>query len=620
MPTRGKDRRAIRLSVRQRLLALTVALLLTATAVQVVSYVRFRSVMLVRSREATVAVLQQIEQSISTSIASAHAIGTTMSQTSTVQSYLAHRSPIERLERYPDLRSIFRSFVETSSIVSAIVLSDPMHVTVVDLGAAVAPIALIESARDQHASAPTTPLGSGSLVWADDYGSREPEVWFLVMVPVFDTQPGFEPGNRVGAVTVAGRAEVFAPSLEAARTDATTAVMVVDTDGSILLRVADPGFENAPLRTDGAASEGPIVSSAGERYLHSRTPIRGTSWSLHSFTSIRTAQRDLVEVQTFIVAVTLVASGVAVIVALVSIRRIVAPLDEIVQFANSVHDPAHEDRLGDAGIREFDVVATHINQMLDRVQEMAAAREQSQARMFELQLSRKQAELSALETQIHPHFLYNTLDCIRSIGYGYEAPEIVDVSSSLAEILRYIIKAPEVVRLGDEMECVERYMRIMEIRFPRRFRLETCVEPGLLAGNALKMTLQPLAENAVYHGLEPRRGGGTLSIAARREDGSLVIDVSDNGIGMSAERLEQVREALADASAGRPVAIAQTTGGVGMVNVHARIVFTYGDSYGLVLSSDRGGTTVRVRMPYARSGRSRSEVSMGEGGASHTSG
>ncbi len=194
-----------------------------------------------------------------------------------------------------------------------------------------------------------------------------------------------------------------------------------------------------------------------------------------------------------------------------------------------------------------------------------------------------EAELRALRAQISPHFIYNALAAIAS--YIHTQPdEARDLLTEFAEFIRYAFRRQQpYVTLADEFAYVEKYLRLEQARFGERLEISLRVAPEALAAIVPVLSLQPLVENAVRHGVE-RRGQGRVEITVGCHHGGIEITVSDNGVGMSAERAEAVLAGAAE--------------GVGIANVQARLLASFGPAYGLEIETSEGaGTTVTMRLP-----------------------
>jgi two-component system LytT family sensor kinase len=198
------------------------------------------------------------------------------------------------------------------------------------------------------------------------------------------------------------------------------------------------------------------------------------------------------------------------------------------------------------------------------------------------------AELRALRAQISPHFIYNALAAIA--GYIHSKPEDArELLTEFAEFTRYAFRGQRpYVTLADELHYVEKYLRLERARFGDRLQVRLQVAPEVLQAVVPVLSLQPLVENAVRHGVE-RRGSGRIEIIGRHIDADVELIVSDNGVGMDASRADAV--------------LSGRGGGVGIANVQARLQNTFGPAYGLEIETiPDGGTTVTMTLPMFRAG------------------
>lgn len=210
-----------------------------------------------------------------------------------------------------------------------------------------------------------------------------------------------------------------------------------------------------------------------------------------------------------------------------------------------------------------------------------------------------QAEMSALQNQINPHFLYNTLDTIRGQALMDGSTTVADMAEALSVLFRYSISNNgQLVSLRDELYCVDKYISIQQIRFRGRFQMEKKIDPELLDCLIPRLTLEPIVENAIFHGLESTTSGGTITITVNNCGEYMVINIGDNGIGIDEEALTRINEYLQDEKVytGR---VATGHGlGIALVNVNKRIRLTFGKAYGLSVSSvPRMGTDVAIILP-----------------------
>ncbi|MFB9330886.1 sensor histidine kinase [Paenibacillus aurantiacus] len=247
---------------------------------------------------------------------------------------------------------------------------------------------------------------------------------------------------------------------------------------------------------------------------------------------------------------------------------------------------------------EVGSLARDINRMMDEMEEMARDMFNTQARLYESELSQRQAEFSALQSQINPHFLYNTLNCISSIGLEYGSREIAQMTSCMSKIFRYSIKKDELVQIREELDCIQAYMKIISIRYENKFAVGMDVDERLLEMRSPKMILQPIVENSVYHGLERMDQGGRLQISGSMDaNGDVCFRIMDTGKGMEPEELAALQAKLAMAYPKR-APDGQSESSIGLTNIHNRLRLLFGQGYGIHIESRYGhGTTVTVKIP-----------------------
>ena len=234
-----------------------------------------------------------------------------------------------------------------------------------------------------------------------------------------------------------------------------------------------------------------------------------------------------------------------------------------------------------SGVSEVVAFTESFNQMVSKIQELI---KQNQ---IEHELKRKM-ELEALQSQINPHFLYNTLDSIVWMAESKHNDEVILMVNALAGLFRISISGGKrIITLKDELKHAEHYMLIQKNRYTDKFIYETDIQEDTLDLLVPKLMLQPLLENALYHGIQYLMDMGYIRVEAKRVDENLYIRVSDNGIGMSAEKVQNIFNEKT-----------KTWHGVGVNNVNERIKILFGEEYGITFESEiEKGTTVIIKLP-----------------------
>jgi two-component system sensor histidine kinase YesM len=207
------------------------------------------------------------------------------------------------------------------------------------------------------------------------------------------------------------------------------------------------------------------------------------------------------------------------------------------------------------------------------------------------QNERRKSELDALQSQINPHFLYNALDSITWMIEGERNDEAAFMISQLAKLFRISLsKGHTIISVKDELQHAQSYMNIQRVRYKDAFSVTFDVEPELEKYCAVKLTLQPILENAINYGVDPMDDCGEIRVCVRKEGELLVLSVEDNGIGMSEEEVELL---LTDNNR-----VPKHGSGVGLINIHNRLQILFGKEYGLVIESEPDeGTKVSIQIP-----------------------
>lgn len=208
----------------------------------------------------------------------------------------------------------------------------------------------------------------------------------------------------------------------------------------------------------------------------------------------------------------------------------------------------------------------------------------------------RKSELKVLQSQINPHFLYNSLDTIIWLGEREECEKVIQMTAALARYFRLSLsKGKEVITIYEEVEHVKHYLQIQKIRYASKLTYTIEVSPDIFDEMIVKIVLQPLVENALYHGIKDLEEGGYIRVLGFREGNNIILEVYDNGKGMSHEQIKNILKA--------PSSTSITKGGVAIKNVHERIQVYFGQDYGLSYESEYGKwTKVRITIPATEIG------------------
>lgn len=244
---------------------------------------------------------------------------------------------------------------------------------------------------------------------------------------------------------------------------------------------------------------------------------------------------------------------------------------------------------------EASMLSDSLNTMIDKINELLEQVTTEQTRL-------RKAEFELLQAQINPHFLYNTLDAIVWLAESGEQKKVVSMVGSLSEFFRTSLnQGKDIISIKEELQHVRSYLEIQQVRYQDILKYEIDIPEELERYLIPKITIQPLVENALYHGIKNKRGFGNIVISGKKKKDYFLIQIEDNGIGISEERLKQVRERISQKVPTGTAPIG--TGIYGLYNVNERIRLNFGEMYGISIESIYGEkTVVSIILPYVEEG------------------
>ncbi len=302
-------------------------------------------------------------------------------------------------------------------------------------------------------------------------------------------------------------------------------------------------------------------------------------------------ERDFVVWAMIVVLMLVIVIVIAVFAAWNISEGIYLPIKRLHDAATQITQRDVATLVADPNADELTELGVSFNLMVGQIRDLLDSKVYEQERL-------KKAEFKVLQAQINPHFLYNTLDTIIWKAEAGKKDEVIALVQALSRFFRITLsKGQDWITVSDEVDHACSYLTVQQMRYRDILRYKVEIEPEIADATTLKLTLQPLVENALYHGIKSKRGGGTITVRGSAPDSEhILFEVTDDGAGMSPERLAQVRAALDGGE--MPTGC---EGGVGLRNVHERLRLYYGADYGLQLHSRPGqGTTVRAFIPRTR--------------------
>jgi two-component system sensor histidine kinase YesM len=369
--------------------------------------------------------------------------------------------------------------------------------------------------------------------------------------------------------------------------------LIVDDKGELMYASPDQGGDSSGLLEknmdefllQATGAEGHFqITLDGKEYLAVYTVSGKTGWTTLVSIPLERILSPVEKTRNTQILTTLAIIAFALIVATFISHALTKPLKSMVRLMKQVQHgnldvwlhPRYNDEIG--------MLGSHFNRMIIRVKDL----------LQEVTLTEKRkqkADMLALQNQINPHFIYNTLESIRMLAEGSDEPRVAKLTYLLGMQMRYgIVRSEEIVTIGLELDHVRNYLDMLQIRFPDKFSLKIDVPDSLLSLPVIKLVFQPIVENAVFHGLEPKEGPGAISITGRLNDGKAVFCVEDDGVGMDEDTLRALNNSLMGRADSEKF-------GIGLRNVNERLRLDYGSPFGLRVESESGrGTRVILRI------------------------
>lgn len=366
-------------------------------------------------------------------------------------------------------------------------------------------------------------------------------------------------------------------------------VFILDENGSVVYHPQQQQLYNE-LQTENIdivmnAESNTVITSnsdAGKLYTMARSEKIG--WTIVGCMNVGELLKNSRQAQSVYILMAAVLVVIALLLSSLISRNITLPIQRLRDSMAKVQEGDFE--TADVEVvsgNEIGSLTTSFNVMTHRIQELM------EQNIYE-QKEKRKSELKALQSQINPHFLYNTLDSIIWMAEGKKNEEVVLMTASLARLLRQSISnEDELVPIGQEVEYARSYLTIQKMRYKDKLEFQIDVAPEISNIMIIKLVLQPIIENAIYHGLKYKESIGLLIVHGYAQDNHAVLEIIDNGIGMDEETLEHIFEKHK---------VNYHSNGVGVYNVQKRLQLYYGSDYGITYKSRVGeGTMATITIP-----------------------
>ena len=363
-------------------------------------------------------------------------------------------------------------------------------------------------------------------------------------------------------------------------------VFILDQDGNIVYHPQQQQLYNE-LQTENislimnAKTDVVTAGKGDDEKIYALSHSETTGWTIVGCMNMSELLKNSRKARSIYVLVALGLIAVALVISSEIARNITFPIQKL-------RDSMKRVQKGDFSAAEIEVYSDNeigsltrsFNVMTHKIQDLMAQNIQEQEQ-------KRKIELKALQSQINPHFLYNTLDSIIWMAEGKKNEEVVLMTASLARLLRQSISIEnELVTIGQEVEYVRSYLTIQKMRYKDKLEFEINVDPRITHAQIIRLVLQPIVENAIYHGLKYKESKGMLKVHGYELGERIIIDITDDGVGMDEETLKHIYDKHK---------VNYHSNGVGVYNVQQRLVLYYGKEYGIIYHSEKGkGTTATV--------------------------
>ncbi|WP_117169587.1 cache domain-containing sensor histidine kinase [Paraliobacillus sediminis] len=398
----------------------------------------------------------------------------------------------------------------------------------------------------------------------------------------------------LGVILIDLKVRVIAETVKDIRLGKTGYLMVIDDQNQTIYQPNEPLIDTIPdqwidERTTGTFSK--LVNDQKLQFIFHKSSF--ANWTTIGVFPAKETIFEIREIRYYLVIFVFIIMLFGIPVSYILSNSISKPISELMRFMRKAEEGNLAVRYHEKRHDEIGLLGRSFNKMLAQIDQLMRLTKRHERQ-------KREAEFRSLQANINPHFLYNTLDSIQWMARKQKADDIAEVVESLAKLFRIgLSKGRDMIPLSEEIEHLESYLMIQKMRYREKLNYQIQVDESNRSLYVLKFILQPLVENAIYHGIKERRGLGHIIVTAHEKEQKLSIIIQDDGVGMSETQLEEIRQALSEA-------ITRTENqeenrdkkGYGMLNVQARILLTFGEEYGIYMDSKKEiGTRVEIILP-----------------------
>lgn len=399
----------------------------------------------------------------------------------------------------------------------------------------------------------------------------------------------------LGVVLIDLKLRVIAEATKNVKLGKSGYLMVIDEEGEQIYAPANPLINEVPKRLLNVEDSGFFseeIDGDKLQFIYQKQPF--TNWTT---VGIFSSNESVVEVRTihlFVICFVFLVVLFGVTASYYLSNSMSQPIVQLMSFMKKVESGNLDTRYKGDREDEIGMLGRSFNLMIIKINELLKLTERQERQ-------KREAELRSLQAHIKPHFLYNTLDTISWMARKQGAVDVAEVVASLSKLFRIgLNKGNDIILFSEEIEHIKSYLKIQKARYRDKLNYTLEIDPKTNDFMIVKLILQPIVENAIYHGIKERKGPGHIHIEAQVSNNTFVITVKDDGKGIESDRLQLLRQKLNNVDTqNKRGAVADF--GYGMMNVQSRLKLTYGEAYGISIDSEIvNGTTVTIVLPIEK--------------------
>ncbi|PMC35330.1 sensor histidine kinase [Bacillus sp. UMB0899] len=397
----------------------------------------------------------------------------------------------------------------------------------------------------------------------------------------------------MGVVLIDLKLRVIAEATKNVRLGKSGYLMVIDDNGENIYSPSNPIVVNPPNRLLDEEDSGYFsekINGEGFQFIYQKLPF--TNWTTVGIFSSEESVYEVRTIHFYVICFVFFVCLFGITASYYLSNSMSKPIFKLMSSMKEVESGNLSIQYKSERQDEIGMLGKSFNHMIKKINELLSLTEKQERQ-------KREAELRSLQAHIKPHFLYNTLDTISWMARKRGADDVSDVVTALSKLFRIgLSKGHDIIFLREELTHIESYLSIQKARYRDKLNFSINVDEKIQDVQILKLVLQPIVENAIYHGIKERKGPGHIEIKALEDNGSLLLSVSDDGKGILEDKLAMLNDRLDTLYKQQDQKV---NFGYGMMNVQARIKLTYGERYGLQINSQLDvGTTVSIRLPIHR--------------------